>query len=172
MGEFSLAAQRGISTSAARRLIVQHQEAYPSYWRWRQAVIDTVLCGDSISTKFGWCRKARGQDKATSIANFPIQAAGAEILRIAVIALEEAGHRVVATIHDAVLVEMDAGTWQEELPEVQRLMSKAALAVAPEIEIRTDVDLTMPGKNFIDLRGTEFWKLISPILGRKVDTEE
>ena len=169
MGEVSLAEQSGRSLPEARRLITQHKEAYPAYWRWRQAVIDTVMCGGSVSTRFGWVRKSRPQDKAASIANFPIQAAGAEILRIAVIALEEEGYRVVATIHDAVLVEMDASTWQEDLPIIQGLMSRAALAVVPEIEIRTDADLTMPDANFIDPRGIDFWKCILPIIARDLE---
>jgi DNA polymerase I-like protein with 3'-5' exonuclease and polymerase domains len=168
MGDVSLAEQTGCSLPKARRLIAQHKEAYPAYWRWRQAVIDTVLCGGSISTEFGWTRKSRPRDKAASIANFPVQASGAEILRIAVIALEEAGHRVVATIHDAVLVEMDADTWQEDLPAIQGLMSKAALAVVPQIEIRTDVDLTMPGENYSHPRGIDIWKCISPVIGRDI----
>ncbi len=166
MGEQSLAKRYGMALSEARRLVQQHKTSYPQFWIWRQAVIDTVLCGGSISTRFGWTRKARAKDKSTSIANFPIQAAGAEILRIAVIALEEAGHRVVATIHDAVLVEMDAVGWEVELPQVQDKLSRAARAIAHEIEIRTDVNLIMPGEHFVDARGVAFWDLVSNIIGR------
>jgi DNA polymerase-1 len=166
MGEHGLARRNGISQAEARRLIQQHKTSYPQFWIWRQAVIDTVLCGGSISTRFGWTRKARAKDKSTSIANFPIQAAGAEILRIAVIALEEAGHRVVATIHDAVLVEMDVEGWEVELPQVQDKLSRAARVIAPEIEIRTDFNLIMPGEHFVDSRGVAFWDLVSPIIGR------
>ena len=166
MGEYGLALRNGMARSEARRLIQQHKAAYPQFWIWRQAVIDTVLCGGSVSTRFGWTRKARADDKSTSIANFPIQAAGAEILRFAVIALEEAGHRVVATIHDAVLVEMDEAGWREELPLIQHKLSRAALAVAPELEIRIDTKLIMPGEHFVDPRGVAFWDLVSPIIGR------
>ncbi len=72
MGEHTLAVRNGVSLSEARRMISQHKAAYPQYWRWRQTVADTVLCGGSISTCYGWTRKARRQDKATSITNFPI----------------------------------------------------------------------------------------------------
>lgn len=166
MREESLAKKLGISISAARRLITQHQASYPAYWCWRQAVIDTVICGGSVSTSFGWQRKGRSKDSGTSIANFPVQATGAEILRVAIIALEEAGHRVVAPVHDAVLVELDEDGWEEELAEVRQLMSRAAAAVAPSIEIPTDVELVMPGQNYMDKRGAKFWELVAPIIGR------
>lgn len=172
MGEKSLAQRSGIPRSKARQLIEHHKSTYPQFWKWRQSVVDTVLCGGSISTRFGWTRHARIEDKSTSIANFPIQAAGAEILRIAVIALEEAGHRVVATIHDAVLVEMDESGWQDELAQIQRLLSNAAKAVAPELEIRTDAEVILPGEHFVDSRGKEFWNLVSPIIGRGINENQ
>lgn len=167
MREESLAKKLGMSVSAARRLITQHQESYPTYWTWRQAVIDEVSCGGCVSTLYGWQRKGRFKDSGTSIANFPVQAAGAEILRVAIIALEEAGHRVVAPVHDAVLVELDEDNWEEELTDVRQLMSRAATMVAPGIEIPTDVELVSPGENYMDKRGCEFWELVAPIIGRK-----
>lgn len=166
MREESLAKKLGIPVSAARRLITQHQASYPTYWNWRQAVIDTVMCGEPVSTIYGWRRKSRSDDSGTSIANFPVQAAGAEILRIAIIALEEAGHRVIAPVHDAVLVEMDEDGWEKELAEIRHLMSRAAASVAPGIEIPTDVDLVFPGQNYMDKRGQEFWDLVARIIGR------
>lgn len=166
MREESLAKKLGISVSAARRLITQHQESYPTYWSWRQSVIDEVSCGGCVSTIYGWQRKGRTKDSGTSIANFPVQAAGAEILRIAIIALEEAGHRVLAPVHDAVLVELDEEKWEDDLADVRQLMSRAASAVAPGIEIPTDVELVLPGENYMDKRGQEFWELVAPVIGR------
>jgi DNA polymerase I len=166
MGPKSLAQALGITRSAARHLIEQHKHSYPRFWKWRQAAIDTVLCGGSVSTRYGWTRRAKAEDKSTSIGNFLIQATGAEILRTAVIALEEAGHRVVATIHDAVLVELDHSGWEEELGHIRLLMSRASQAEAPEIDIRTDVRVTLPGEHFVDPRGVEFWDVVSPIVGR------
>lgn len=165
MQERSLASSHGMSIPQARRLIAQHQEAYPRYWEWRQSVADTVLCGGVIATRYGWPRRQRTHDKGTSITNFPVQASGAEILRIAVIALEEAGHKVVATIHDAVLVEMDEQGWEGELPEVLKKLDRSAKAVAPGVEIRTDVEVLLPGQHFADPRGTAIWEIVGPVVG-------
>ena len=166
IGDESLAQNLGIPTPAARRLIAAHQMAYPAYWRWRSAIVDEVMCGGSLATRYGWLRKAKAKDTANSIANFLVQAAGGEILRAAVIALEEAGHHVVAPVHDALMIEMDEDGWQQELAEVRYLMKKAAIVVTGGLRIPTDVELVFPGENYLDGRGAEFWKIAASVLGR------
>jgi DNA polymerase I-like protein with 3'-5' exonuclease and polymerase domains len=162
----SLAQELGIPTPAARRLIAAHQRAYPTYWSWRSAVVDEVMCGGSLATRYGWLRRAKAKDTANSIANFPVQAAGGEILRASVIALEEAGHRVVAPVHDALLIEMDEGGWQEELAEIRRLMERVSFVVNGGLRIPVDVELVFPGENYLDGRGVAFWKIAASVLGR------
>lgn len=169
MGPDSLALQLGIPRSEARRLISQHQNSYPQYWKWRQTVIDTVMCDGSVSTVFGWRRSCRRKDSANSIGNFLVQSTGAEIMRLAIIALEEAGYRVIAPIHDGFLLEMDEVGHVNELSLILEIFRLASLAVVPEIEVRTEHDLVMPGKHYVDGRGSDMWRLVSPIIGRGVD---
>jgi DNA polymerase-1 len=166
ISEQSLAQNLGVHVFEARRLVRDHKEAYPSYWSWRGAIIDEVLCGGFASTCYGWRRRAKPKDSANSIANFPVQATGAEILRIAIIALEEAGHSVVAPVHDAVLVEMDEDGWEDELTEIRRIMARAAATVTGGLEIPTDAEITFPGENFLDARGAAFWEILKPVIGR------
>jgi DNA polymerase I-like protein with 3'-5' exonuclease and polymerase domains len=169
MGHASLAQRRDVPNSQAKRLIAQHREAYPAYWTWRQSVIDTVLCGGSVSTAFGWRRLTRLKDSPNSIGNFLVQSSGAEIMRLVIIALEESGRRVIAPIHDGFLVEMAEDGWTIELPQILEKFRLASLAVAPEIEIRTEVDLILPGRHYCDERGNEMWRLVSPIIGRRIE---
>lgn len=166
IGDEALGQNLGVPTPTARRLIATHQFAYQIYRCWRSAVVDEVMCGGSLTTRFGWTRKAKPTDSANSIANFPVQAAGGEILRIAVIALEEAGHRVVAPVHDALMVEMDETGWQKELAQVRHLMEEAAKVVTGGLRIPTDVELVFPGENYLDGRGAEFWKIAGCVTGR------
>lgn len=167
IGDEALGQNLGIPTTAARRLITAHQLAYPTYWSWRRAIVDEVMCGGTLNTRYGWNRKAKPKDSANSIANFLVQAAGGEILRAAVIALEEAGHRVVAPVHDALLIEMDLDGWEEELAEIRHLMEEAAMAVTGGLRIPTDVELVSPLENYLDKRGAEFWQIAGYVLGRE-----
>lgn len=164
--EEALGQNLGIPTPAARRLITAHQMAYPKYWRWRGAIVDEVMCGGTIATRYGWTRKVKPKDSANSIANFPVQAAGGEILRASVIALEEAGHRVVAPVHDALLVELELDCWEEALADVRYLMEAAAMAVTGGLRIPTDVELVSPLENYVDSRGAEFWEIAGWVTGR------
>jgi DNA polymerase-1 len=166
IGDEALGQNLGVPTPNARRLITAHQAAYPTYWRWRGAIVDEVMCGGSLSTRYGWTRKAKPKDSANSIANFPVQAAGGEILRTAVIALEEAGLRVVAPVHDALLVELDLDCWKEALAHARYLMEEAAMAVTGGLRIPTDVELVSPLENYIDGRGAEFWNIAGCVTGR------
>lgn len=165
----SLAARNSMSFYEAKQLISQHKEAYPAFWKWRQAVIDTVRCGGTISTPFGWKRSLGERDTNNSIANFLVQASGAEVLRVCVTALEEAGFQVVAPVHDAVMVELNEHNWESELSETRQIMASASQAVVPGVVVRTDVDVTMPGEHFVDGRGTEVWDLVAPVIGRDVE---
>jgi hypothetical protein len=162
MQALSLAASLGFGRGRAAELIASHRTSYPQFWTWRQAVIDHLLTGGDYETIFGW-RRVAGQDaRSTSLANFPVQASGAEILRLAIIALEENGHRVVAPVHDAVLVEMDEDGYVEELAKIRTLMERAGRVVTGGLGIRSDADLVMPGEHFEDPRGAEMWEALGP----------
>jgi DNA polymerase I-like protein with 3'-5' exonuclease and polymerase domains len=74
-----------------------------------------------------------------TLMNFPAQAHGAEMLRIAMILLAEAGIRVCAPVHDAVLVECAAAEAEATAETVRAIMTKAAtmlLGVAPRVSIK------------------------------------
>ena len=163
MGPNTLSARLGIGRGKAAELISAHKEAYSQYWAWRESLIDHLMTGGEYQTRFGWRRPAGTGTKSTSIGNFPAQAGGAEILRLAVIALEEAGHRVVATIHDALLVEMDEQGHEMELQAIRGLMKRAG-AIVTGVAIRTDVDLVTPLRHFEDARGRQMWDSIGDLV--------
>ena len=61
---------------------------------------------ESLWTVFGWEIHIHGNDlRESSIRNFPMQANGAEMLRLACILAIEAGVKVIAPVHDAILIE-------------------------------------------------------------------
>ena len=67
--------------------------------------MDYALLYKKLWTVFGWQIQVEGQPNPRSLANFLMQANGAEMLRIACILMTEAGIRVCAPVHDAVLIE-------------------------------------------------------------------
>jgi DNA polymerase I len=70
-----------------------------------------------------------------------MQANGAEILRLALIRMTEAGIRVTATVHDAVLIEAPLPELDETVRMAQRLMADAGAIVLDGFRLRTDATI-------------------------------
>ena len=81
MGERSLAQRINQSEAVARVLLRQHRQTYPDFWRWSQGAVDHAMLLGSLHTVFGWSVHVDSEPNPRSLANFPCQANGAEMLR-------------------------------------------------------------------------------------------
>ena len=91
--------------------------------------MDYALLHKSLWTVFGWQIQVAGEINARSLANSPMQANGAEMLRIACILMTEAGIRVCAPVHDAVLIEAPLEELEARVKQAQELMREASRQV-------------------------------------------
>src|SRR6185312_15116778 len=101
MGEASLAQRLGVGPAEARDLLRRHREAFPRFWRWAEDQVTAAMLHGSLSSVFGWRLRVGRDPNPRSLMNFPMQANGAEVMRVASIAAMEAGIEVCAPIHDA-----------------------------------------------------------------------
>ena len=141
MGPDSLALRIGKSTPYAKELLHHHKRVYQKYWAWCDHVLDTTLLFRKITTCFGWQMYVFGQEKkeARTIKNFPCQATGAEILRVACILLVENNIKIIAPVHDAVLIECDEEEAEETILQAQKSMTKAStIVLGSDNPIKTD----------------------------------
>jgi DNA polymerase-1 len=79
----SLAIRIGIPTLEARALLRKHKETYPRFWQWSQNAVDNTILSGRAQTVFGWNIHVGPDVNPRSLGNFPMQANGAEMLRIA-----------------------------------------------------------------------------------------
>ncbi len=63
-----------------------------------------------LEASFGWRLNVGADTKPRTVMNFPLQANGAEMLRLSCILLTARGVRVCAPVHDALLVEAPSRT--------------------------------------------------------------
>lgn len=70
--------------------------------------------------------------------NFPMQANGAEILRIAAIAASEEGIKVCWPIHDAFLIEAPLDRLDQDVACMRDIMTRASTFVTGGFDIRTE----------------------------------
>jgi DNA polymerase I len=138
MGVDTLAARIGRNRAAAAHLLWLHRQTYPRFWRWSNAAVDSAMLTNEITTVFGWRLHLRADVNVRSVRNFPMQANGAEMLRLACCRATEAGVRVCAPVHDAALIEAPIDGIDAAVVTTQEAMSDASLFVLDGFRLRLD----------------------------------
>jgi hypothetical protein len=166
MAHQSLAERLNVSPARARELLDYHHRAYPQFWRWSDAAVDHAMLVGTLHTVFGWVNHVGTDANPRSLRNFPMQSNGAEMLRLACCYMTEAGIRVCAPVHDAVLIEAPLEELEQVVANARRLMAKASAMVLDGFELRTDAKLIRYPNRYMDERGTKMWAEVMDLLGR------
>jgi hypothetical protein len=163
----ALAGRLGILPLEARELLRKHRETYPQFWRWTQSIVDASMLGQDASTVFGWMLHPSADANPRSIRNFPMQANGAEMLRIACCLATERGIKVCAPVHDAILVEAPVDEIEQSAAEMQEYMRAASRIVLGGFELRTDAEITRYPDRYSDPRGVVMWDRVTRLIARQ-----
>ena len=165
MGARSLGQRVGREEEYGRILLAQHRRAYPDYWCWSDQVVAAAHFGRSIRSRFGWPIHVFLGTKDRTLANFPMQSNGAEILRLAVILAVQGGVQVVAPVHDAILIEADVAAIDEAIATAKSAMIEASKIVLDGFALRVDNSGPILGR-FPELGdGQQIWDQVWAYLG-------
>lgn len=166
MGAEQVAYRAGISVSEAKLLIEVHRRTYRKFWSWIDSVVSSAMITNEQTTTFGWRRLIGPEDRATSLMNFPMQANGAEAMRIAAIAAVEAGIDVCAPIHDAFLIQAPANDIDDVTRYMRQLMAQAGSTVTGGLALRTDARIIRDPDRYMEERGISMWNRVVELVGR------
>jgi hypothetical protein len=166
MEERSLAARIGQPPIVARDLLRAHRETYRTFWRWSDAAVDTAMLSGSLHTVFGWHVHVGANPNPRSLRNFPMQANGAEMLRLACCLATERGIEVCAPIHDAVLIYASLDRLKTDIAAMRAAMAEASRVVLGGFELGTDVSVTRWPARYMDSRGKTMWARVTELLQR------
>jgi DNA polymerase I len=166
MSTETLAGRLGVSSFEAHEMLGQHRELFAQYWKWSDDWVAHSLQTGVMRTAFGWeCRIGIVEPtvNARSIRNWPIQATGADILRIACILAARHGIRLLAPIHDAVLIEAPIDRIEADVALMREIMRRASRIVlnsdaSGTHELRTDAKIVRYPDRYTDPRGGDIWK--------------
>ena len=164
MGAESLAQSLGQPTAAARELLRLHRATYPKFWRWSQAAVDHAMLRGWLHTVFGWKVTIGPRANPRSLANFPMQANGAEMLRLGCCLATEAGIAVCAPIHDALLVGGSKDGIEAVVAATQDAMRQASRDVLDGFELRSDAEIVRWPDRYSDKRGQRMWDTVTKIV--------
>ena len=157
MGELGLAGRIGQSPVRARELLRLHRETYRVFWRWSDAAVDHAMLAGSLHTVFGWRVQVPPISNARSLRNFPMQANGAEMLRLACSIATERGIEVCAPVHDAFLICAPLERLDADVARMQEAMREASRVVLDGFELGTDAEVVRYPDRYADPRGIDMW---------------
>jgi hypothetical protein len=156
----SLAVRIGQPAIVARELLRAHRQTYRRFWHWSNAAVDTAMLTGSLHTAFGWHIHVGENPNPRSLRNFPMQANGAEMLRIACCLATERGVTVNAPIHDAVLISAPLDRLDAEIRRMRAAMAEASGAVLGGFELGTHVQFVHYPARYMDGRGHIMWQRV------------
>lgn len=164
MGPKSLAESLGEPEIVGRQLLQLHRQTYPAFWRWSERAVNHAMLYGFLETVFGWRIHVGADPNPRSLANFPCQANGAEMLRLACCLATERGIQVAAPIHDALLVEGPVEEVEMVVSDTQQAMSEASAVVLGGFELRSDAEIVRFPDRYMDQRGRRMWETVTRIL--------
>jgi DNA polymerase-1 len=179
IGVNALAARIGRGIAEAQSLLNLHHLTFRQFWKWGDKVLDRAVLDRRISTLYGWTyyigykpSHVAGRDGSTdlnprSLRNYPMQGNGAEMLRLACIFATEAGVRVLAPVHDAVLIEADIGLVNNAVETMSDAMGRASELVLAGFRLKTDCQVFAYPEHYKDRKGHVMWERIKSVLAQR-----
>jgi DNA polymerase I-like protein with 3'-5' exonuclease and polymerase domains len=164
LSAYGLARKLGVSLSHGRELLELHRRTFRKFWEWSDAVETEGLLARRLRTVFGWTLRVGPGANPRSLRNFPVQANGAEMLRLACCLATERGIAVCAPVHDALLVEGPADSIADVVAETQEAMREASAVVLDGFDLRSDAKVVAYPGRYMDKRGAKMWERVMGLL--------
>ena len=169
MSAYGVAQAAKIHVLEAKSLLQKHRETYKKFWSWADNNKNIGLLGLRLETCFGWpIQVESGHVKANTFLNWPMQAHGAEMMRIACVLAVERGLKLCAPIHDALLIEAPNDQIDANVTKLKECMSEASEGVLGTGKIcRVDAEIVKYPNRYMDEQGQEMWDKIMMLLAKR-----
>jgi DNA polymerase-1 len=169
MSAYGVAQAAKIHVLEAKSLLQKHRETYKKFWSWADNNKNIGLLGLRLETCFGWpIQVESGHVKANTFLNWPMQAHGAEMMRIACVLAVERGLKLCAPIHDALLIESSNDQIDADVTKLKECMSEASEGVLGTGKIcRVDAEIVKYPDRYMDEQGQEMWDKIMMLLAKR-----
>ena len=113
----------------AERIIQNIRKTYPDYFKWNEEVCCGATDRGYFKTIFGWRYWIPQVYKENTLKNFMMQSHGAEILRRAMTAVDEAEIEISMIMHDALLIHVARKGCAGKIKQARQIMEQASKEV-------------------------------------------
>jgi DNA polymerase I len=159
LGAEGLAYKHGISVAEARDLQAMVPRIYPVFDEWLRRVLNKARMGKTIYAALGWPIEIKGfDDRRGTYLNFPMQANGAEIMRLTTIYIIDNALELCAIIHDAFMILSPADRIEDDVLSLRECMRRSSRVVLRGFELRLDPKVILhPHRYEADERSRQQW---------------
>jgi hypothetical protein len=173
MSAYGLAKRLDISTAQARDMHERHRRVFDGFWAWSDGVVNAGLCGVTLEAPLGWQMPNHARLRGPTLRNWPAQATGAEILRLAMARAHRAGLELIAPVHDAVLMEGPEAEAPDRCAALRRIMADAMSELLGGFPVKLDNadPVTWPNR-YMDPDGAQMWERLDEEWRRPVPRED
>jgi len=170
MGAEALAQRIGQPPIRAQELLRLHRQTYRVFWAWSDRVLDHAMLIGRLHTVFGWHVRVPPNANTRSLTNFPMQANGAEMLRLSCCLGTEQGIEICAPVHDAVLICARLDHLDADVARMQQAMVEASRIVLDGFELVTDAKIVRYPDRYMDERGIAMWGRVMKLIQKQQQT--
>jgi DNA polymerase I-like protein with 3'-5' exonuclease and polymerase domains len=166
MGAATLAGRLGVHIRRANELLELHRLIYRRYWEWSGNVTSRAWGSGLLTSRYGWKFGLTDETKPTTVMNWHIQTAGAEMLRHALILAEANGVRVIALVHDALMIEAPVDQIHTEVARMRECMEVASTKLLENTRVPTSCEIIAHPDRYRDEkdREAEMWPRMNRLL--------
>jgi DNA polymerase-1 len=161
---FGLSQNAGIPLWRAESVHRDLRKVYRQYWRWSENEVLHAEITGGMCTPLGWRMPVDAETSSTALSNFPMQAACADIMRLAATFMVDEGLALCATVHDAVLIEAPIERINTDVEVARSCWRRASEIVLGDFGLDADSKIVCYPDVYHDEDGEEMWTRLLNIL--------
>lgn len=146
------------------KLLRGYRKAFSAYAQWQKHVRVLMFGYGRLWVWDGWQCGLGIRPNPRSVGNWPIQSTGAVLLRLAIVLVGRKGVRIIAPVHDAIMVEAREEEIDEHVCLAKEAMDEACRAVLGGV-IRTEHQIIRASGCYYDEKGKKLWDIICDFMG-------
>jgi len=139
-----------------------HKTTFTGYWQWTENTINQARLSGFIQSMDGWTYFVTDAVRDTQLLNFPMQANGAALMRLAIVNLAQYEDiDLICTQHDAIYINTKNCDKGRIIKQVQQSMDKACIDLFNDkITLRTELTIYDEFTGFNQNKTTTSFELI------------
>jgi len=154
----------GIPVVESARMLRGYRKTFSAYAEWQKIVRVMMFGYGRLWVWDGWQCLLGTKPNPRSVGNWPVQSTGAVLLRLAVVIAGRKGVRIIAPVHDAIMIEALESDIETHLLLAKEAMDEACVAVLGDV-IRTEHQIIYASGRYFDEKGKKLWDIISDFMG-------